>query len=53
MKLNPNCTGISVTVTELMALQRITEGLLFDTEVVAGPDIQCNNFGHAPAGKVA
>ena len=46
-----NCTGISVTVTELTALQRIMEGLLFDTEVVAGPDI-CNNFGHAPVGKV-
>ena len=25
----------------------ITEDLLFDTEVVAGPDI-CSNFGHAP-----
>ena len=37
----------SVTVTELIALQQITEGLLFDMEVVAGPDI-CNNFGHAP-----
>ena len=44
-------SGISVTVTELIALQRITEGLLFDTEVVAGPDI-CNNFGHAPVVKV-
>ena len=49
--IGSNCTGISVTVTELIALQRITEGLLFDTEVVAGPDI-CNNFGHAPVGKV-
>ena len=47
-----NCTGISVTVTEMIALQRITEGLLFDTEVVDGPDI-CNDFGHAPVGKVA
>ena len=28
-----------------------TEGLLFDTEVVAGPDI-CNNFVHALVGKV-
>ena len=51
--IGSNCTGISisVTVTELTALQRIMEGLLFDTEVVAGPDI-CNNFGHAPVGKV-
>ena len=41
----------SLAVTELIVLQWITEGLLFDTEVVAGPDI-CNNFGHAPVGKV-
>ena len=34
---------MSVAVTELIDLHRITEGLLFDTEVVAGPD----NFGHA------
>ena len=46
--IGSNCTGISVIVTELIALQRVTEGLLFDTEVVAG----CNNFGHAPVGKV-
>ena len=38
-----NCTGMSVAVTELIDLHRIMEGLLFDTEVVAGPD----NFGHA------
>ena len=44
--IDSNCTGISITVTESIALQRITEGLLFDTEVVAGPDI-CNNFRHA------
>ena len=49
--IGSNCTGISVTVTELIALQRITKGQLFDTEVVAGPDI-CNNFGHAPVVKV-
>ena len=46
-----NCTGISVTAMELIALQRIKEGLLFDTEVVAGLDI-CKNFGHAPVEKV-
>ena len=46
-----NCTRMSVAVTELIDLQRITEGLLFDTEVVAGPDIY-NNFGHGPVGKV-
>ena len=49
--IGSNFTGISVTVTELIALQWITEGLLFDTEVVAGQDI-CNNFGHAPVGKL-
>ena len=49
--IGSNCTRISVTVTELTALQRITEVPLFDTEVVAGPDI-CNNFGHTPVGKI-
>ena len=44
-------TVMEDTVTELIALHQIPEGLLFDTEVVAGPDI-CNNFGHAPVGKV-
>ena len=35
----------------MIDLQPIREGLLFDREVVAGPDIY-NNFGHAPVGKV-
>ena len=36
-RIGSNCTGISVIYsTELIALQRITEGLLFDTEVVVG-----------------
>ena len=49
---NLNALTVSVRVTESIALQRITEGQLFDMEVVAGPDI-CNNFCHAPVGKVA
>ena len=50
-KIISNCTGMSVAVMELIDLQRIWEGLLFDTEVVAGPDIY-NNFGLGPVGKV-
>ena len=49
--IGSNCTGIFVAERELIALQRITEGLLFDMEVVVGPDIY-NNFGHALGGKV-
>ena len=40
--IGSNCTGISVAIRELTC----TEGLLFDKEVVAEPDIY-NNFGHA------
>ena len=36
-------------VTELIDLQQIMEGLLFDAEVEAGPDI----YNNGPVGKVA
>ena len=39
--IGSNCTGISMSVTELIDLQQITEGHM---QVVVRPDI----FGHAP-----